>query len=287
MDKLPILPSIRKAITYTYMNIGLICKVAAPWVVLYLVYTLAFEILGIADYLQLAEDVDFVTKFPIVAVGLGYENLEILTARLDAMTAELGLIIPIHYYADHLLKILAYASVSVAMVRVYILDVELPIISLKRREIKNFIYIMVFLIIIGGASYGIADFVIPADIGTTATGMLYTFIGLFVGFFVVRFLLVFPAIALDDDKISIMQSWQLTRGINWRLYGGMILVLFSSLPISLFKLTVEKVALPLTVIWPIELLFSMMIVTFIAVYLAVCYQYIVLGIGKEKQGPLF
>lgn len=287
MDKLPILPSIRKAITYTYMNVGLISKVAAPWVALYLVYTLVFEILGIADYLQLAEDVDFVTNFPIVAVGLGYENLEILTARLDAMTAELGLIIPIHYYSDHLLKILAYASVSVAMVRVYILDVELPIISLKRREIKNFIYIMVFLIIIGGASYGIADFVIPANIGTTATGMLYTFIGLFVGFFVVRFLLVFPAIALDDDKISIMQSWQLTRGINWRLYGGMILVLFSSLPISLFKLTVDKVALPLTVIWPIELLFSMMIVTFIAVYLAVCYQYIVLGIGKEKQGPLF
>lgn len=287
IQKLPTLEIIREAIHYTYMNFGLTFKAALPWAVIYMLFTFVFVLFGIADYLELVDLVAFVTENPRDARQMGLEKLEVLVPRLEALTQDLGILIPIHLVMDNLIKIFAYAAVAVMVFRTYMLNADFAWISMGLREIKTFIYLLIIGAVLAGLGYVIAQQAIPDDMGFAATGICYGIIGFILAFFVVRFLLPLPAVAMDHTGVGFIQSWILSRGQNWRLFGGMILVVFSSVPVSVFKLMVNKIALPIYVTWSVQLLLSMIIVTFIAVFLAICYQYLVLGRKEEIQAPLF
>ena len=57
-------------------------------------------------------------------------------------------------------------------------------------------------------------------------------LGLLLLFFGLRFVLVFPAIAIGDLEIGLRRSWQLTRGNGWPLFLGFIA---SCLPLTAAK----------------------------------------------------
>lgn len=286
-QKLPILAIVRDAIHFTYMNFNLTYKASWPWTAFYSVFTLIAVWLGMAEYFELKELVLFVAENPIEARRMGLEKLEVLTANLEVMTADLGLIIPLHQVLDNALKILAYAVVGVAMFRVYLLRVELPTIAFNLRDAKSFGAILILGAVSVGLGYLIANQLIQQDIGFAARTILFGMVGFIVGFFIVRFLMVLPAIAVDNTSIGFIGSWWASRGQNWRLYWGMVLVLGSSMPVVVFKIMVGNLSLPLYIDWPIQLMLSMIAITFIAVFLAICYQYLVLGRKDEKIAPLF
>lgn len=283
MRKIPIIESIRTALYYTYVNIGLIAKVAAPWVGLYAIYTLVFSWLGIEQYLYLQKAVAFVAEFPRDAGAMGYEKLEILLPKLEAITTDLGVLIQVHDVFDKLIRLVAYGSVAVGLHNSFMSDADLPLVSFGKREFKYIAYMMAYMAAIGGLGWLLIEPLISADMGGAIKGIIYLFTGLLLLFILTRFLLVFPAIAMDDVTVTPVKSWSLTRGNWWALYGGMLLVILSSLPISIFKVTVAKIALPLAIIWPTQLLLSMIVLTFILVFLSIIYQYLVLPIKDKTQ----
>lgn len=287
MNKLPIIANIRTALYYTYANIGLIAKVSAPWIGLYALYTLVFSLLGIAEYLELTEAVAFVTENPRDALAMGYERLAVLTPKLEAITAELGPLVQVHDIFDKLVRLVAYGSVAVAMHRSFVLDEELPLIGFEGREFKYIIYMIIYMSVIGGVAMVLLSFVSSVILGGTLQGIFYVLIGLILLRLSVRFLLVFPAIALGNKAITPFKSWALTKGNGWGLYGGLLLVILSSLPVFIFKVTVGKIALPLVIIWPVQLFLSMIVLTFILVFLSICYQFLVSPQKTETQGPLY
>ena len=287
MKKLPIIVSIRAALYYTYANIGLIAKISAPWLGIYALYTLGFSLLGIEEYLYLQEAVAFVTEFPRDGRAMGYDRLEVLIPKLEAITAELGSLIQVHDIFDKLIRLVAYGSVAVAMHRSFVLDEELPIMSFEGREFKYTIYMIIYMSVIGGLSMLLLALAGILGIDGALWGVVYGIVGLVLLLLVARFLLVFPAIALGNAAITPLKSWSLTKGNGWALYGGLLLVILSSLPISIFKVTVAKIALPLVVIWPAQLLLSMIVLTFILVFLSICYQNLLFPPKDENQGPLY
>ena len=287
MRKLAVIPNIRAALYYTYVNIGLIARVSAPWVGLYALYTFGFSLLGIEDYLYLQEAVEFVTEFPRDARAMGYEKLDVLIPKLDAITAQLGPLIQVHDIFDKLIRLVAYGSVAVGMHRSFVLDEELPLISFEGREFKYIIYMVIYMAALGGVAMLLLSLAGMLGINGALWGVFYAATALFLLFLMVRFLLVFPAIALGDATVTPLKSWALTKGNVWGLYGGLILVILSSLPISIFKVTIDKIALPLSLIWPAQLFLSMVVLTFILVFLSICYQYLALPPKDEPSAPLY
>lgn len=287
MRKLPVISSIRTALYYTYVNIGLIAKVAAPWIGLYAIYTLVFSWFGIEEYLYLQKAVAFVTEFPRDARSMGYDRLEVLLPKLATITADLGWLIQVHDVFDKIILIVAYGSVAVAMHRSFMSDADLPLIGLGKRELKYILYMIVYMAVIGGLGWLFISQFITADTGGAIKGIIYVLIGLALLFILSRFLLVFPATAMNDAAMNPFKSWALTRGNWWALYGGILLVILSSLPISIFKVTVAKIALPMAIIWPAQLLLSIIVLTFILVFLSIVYRFLTSSAKQESQAPLY
>lgn len=287
MIRFPVIASIQAALYFTYSNIGLVAKTAMGWLGIYALFTLVFQLIGIGEYLDLIEKIAFAQEFTADAKRAGYESLSVMKEKLEVLTNSLGATVWVHDLLDKLLSLIAFCAVSVAMFRAFLKDAEPPLIAFGKAEIQTLIYAIVYMAILAGMFYLLDMWLILPDIGSTVTGMFYMVFGLLLLFFTVRILLVFPAITLDGEPINPLTSWQLTKGHGWGLFGGMLLVILSSLPVSIFKITIGKVALPISIIWPAQLLLSMILLTFILSFIAASYQYLVQGKGQEKTAPLF
>ncbi|PCI87210.1 MAG: hypothetical protein COB24_07335 [Hyphomicrobiales bacterium] len=287
MNKLPIIANIRAALYYTYANIGLVAKVSAVWIGLYALYTLVFSLLGIAEYLELTDAVAFVTESPRDARARGYERLEVLLPKLAVITAELGPLIQVHDIFDKLIRLVAYGSVAVGMHRSFMLDEELPRISFEGREFKYIIHMIIYMAILGGLALLLVSLVVSIGIAGAMQGIFYVFIGLALLFLAARFLMVFPAIAVGNPAINPLKSWSLTKGNGLGLFWGLLLAILSSLPVAIFKVTVAKIALPLVIIWPVQVFLSMIILTFVLVFLSICYQNLTSPQEDKTIGPLY
>jgi hypothetical protein len=95
---------------------------------------------------------------------------------------------------------------------------------------------LLLILILGGVLYLLASGA-PAEVAAAGPALrwlmgVFLLAGLFLG---VRFILVFPAIAVGDREISLRRSWQLTRGNGWRLFFAF---LASCLPLVLLKYAV-------------------------------------------------
>lgn len=286
MIELPVIDNIRSAVYYSFANIGLIFKVAAPWVAIYAAYTLVFQLLGIGEYLQLNIDIAFATEFPSEAREQGIEKLSILTEKLAILSQSLGIWVQVHEIFDYALRLVIYCAVAVELFRIQILDKEIRILHFAKREGLFTTYVLLYMAVIAAVGYGLS-MVFSSVESDTARGLFYGLLGVFLLFLTSRFLLVFPSIAVNETMASPLVSWQKTKGNGWKMFFGMLLVILSSLPVSIFKVTIGKIALPILVIWPAQLLLSMIILTFILTFLVNAYKHLVLDIGNEKQAPLF
>ena len=96
--------------------------------------------------------------------------------------------------------------------------------------------ILLLFLIFGGMLYLLASSG-PAQVAAAGPAMRWVMGGLLlIGlYFSVRFILVFPAIAVGDREISLMRSWQLTRGNGSRLF---LAFLATCLPLMLLKYAV-------------------------------------------------
>lgn len=287
MIKLSVIPNIRSALYYTYANVGLVAKVATPWLAIYAVYTFIFQVIGMEEYLYLTDAVAYVSEFPRLAREEGYESLKILTAKLELITAELGPLVQIHDIFDKVIRLMAYSAVAVATVREYMLNAEPPRINFAAAEQKTAGYIIAYLATLGGVGVLLSLVLVAPNTGTMVVGIFYAIIAVVLLLIISRFLLVFPSVAIGDKKINPKSSWVATTGNGWGIFWGMLLVILSSLPVFIFKVTVGKIALPIAVIWPVQLLMSMVALTFVTTFLAICYQNLVLKIGNEKITPLY
>lgn len=286
MIELPVIENIRSAVYYAFANVGLVAKVAAPWILIYAGYTLFFQYLGIGEYFQLIEDIAFATEFPTEARDQGIDRLPVLKENFAALTAQLGIWVQIHEIFDNILRLIIYSSVAVELFRIQLLDEEIRFIHFAKREWKFILYAAAYIAVIAAIGYGISVAFIATE-SDTIRGFYYSILAVFMLFLTSRFLLVFPSLATDEQAISPLVSWQKTAGNGWKMFFGMLLVILSSLPISIFKVTVAKIALPIAIIWPTQMLLSMIILAFILSFLVNVYKHLVLNIGNEKQAPLF
>jgi hypothetical protein len=96
--------------------------------------------------------------------------------------------------------------------------------------------ILLLFLIFGGVLYLLASSG-SAQAAATGPTMRWLIGGLLLAglFFGVRFILVFPAIAVGDQEISLKRSWQLTRGNGSRLF---LAFLATCLPLMLLKYAV-------------------------------------------------
>ncbi len=92
---------------------------------------------------------------------------------------------------------------------------------------------LLLVLILGGILYLLANGA-PAEIAAASPALRWLMGGLLIVglFFGVRFILVFPAIAVGDSEVTLSRSWQLTRGSGWRLF---LAFLASCLPLMLLK----------------------------------------------------
>lgn len=111
-----------------------------------------------------------------------------------------------------------------------------------RRELRylgmllGLLVILLLFLIFGGILYLLASSG-SAQAAAARPAMLWLIGGLLLAglFFGVRFILVFPAIAVGDREISLRRSWQLTRGNGARLF---LAFLATCLPLMLLKYAV-------------------------------------------------
>jgi hypothetical protein len=95
---------------------------------------------------------------------------------------------------------------------------------------------LLLILILGGILYLLASGG-PAEAAAKGPALRWLMGGLLLAglFFGVRFILVFPAIAVGDGAMTLKRSWQMTRGNGWRLF---LAFLATCLPLMLLKYAV-------------------------------------------------
>ena len=95
---------------------------------------------------------------------------------------------------------------------------------------------LLLILVVGGILYLLASGG-PAEVAAAGPVLRWLIGGLLLAglFFGVRFILVFPAIAIGDREVSLRRSWQLTRGNSLRLF---VAFLATCLPLMLLKYAV-------------------------------------------------
>jgi hypothetical protein len=104
------------------------------------------------------------------------------------------------------------------------------------RMLLGLLTALLLILILAGVLYLLASGG-PAEAAAAGPVLRWLMGGLLLAglFFGVRFILVFPAIAVGDREISLRRSWQLTRGNGWRLF---LAFLATCLPLMLLKYAV-------------------------------------------------
>lgn len=278
MQKIPILDNVRATISYTYSEMNAIFRIGLPWVVLYAAFTLVFQLIGIGEYLDLTKAVAFVRDFPADARAMGYEKLPILEAKLTVITESLGIMVQVHDVLDKLLRVVAYASAAVGVYRYYLFDLDVPKLhfTFGLLELKSSIIWIVILCLVFGIGILLMNVLGFNELDGVRLGALYIVFGLAVLFVFARFIMIFPALAVDN-VMGLKATWLATRGNWWNLFSGLWLVMMSSLPLFILKTTVSKIALPISIIWPGQMMVSMVILALIFWFMASSYKFLVEG----------
>lgn len=269
---LPVVSTIRTALSFSYMNIFFLAKLSAVWLALFALFTLLFQFLGMDTYLELVDALAYVTANPSAARAEGYESLEVLTEKLILITGELGIIIPIHYWLDKILRIIIYASITVAFLRSYLQGETPPWIRLAKIEARLIKYLTAYIAVLVGIGAAIYTYYNVADMENFRAGLFTVFGPAILLFLLGRFLMVFPGISLGDTSMSLKKSWQMTRGNSWRIYGGMLLVLLSSSPLSIVKFIIGELNITMFVTWTSQLFCSLLVLMYLLTFLAISYQ---------------
>lgn len=269
---LAVVATIRSALSFSYVNIGFLAKLSAIWLALFALFTLFFQFLGMDTYLELVDAVAYVTANPSAARAEGYESLEVLTEKLTTITGELGIIIPIHYWLDKIVRVIIYASIAVAILRSYLQDKAPPLIRLGKIEARMIKYLTLYIAILVGIDAAVYAYYDVASMENFRAGIFTVFAPAILLFMIARFLMVFPSIALGDASMSLKKSWLITRKNSWRLYGGLLLVLLSSSPLSIVKFIIGELNITMFVAWTGQLFCSLLVLMYLLTFLAICYQ---------------
>lgn len=269
---LPVVSTIRSALSFSYVNIGLLAKISAVWLGLFALFTLFFQLLGIDIYLELVDAVAYVTENPRAARAEGYESLEVLTAKLAIKSDELGIIVEIHYVLDKILRVILYSSVTVAFLRVYLIDEKPPRIRLGKIETRLIKYLTLYIAVLVGIDLAVYYYYDVENMENFRAGLFAVIGPAILLFMLVRFLMVFPGISLGDATMSLKKSWQLTRRNSWRLYSGTLLILLSSSPLSIVKFIIGELKITMFVTWTAQLFLSLLVLMYLLTFLAISYQ---------------
>lgn len=277
MKKIPVLNNVRATISYTYSELGTVARIALPWVVIYAVFTLVFQLLGIGEYLELIKAIAFVSEFPIEGRMMGYDKLSVLLEKLEVITLQLGMAIEIHNVLDKLLRLVAYASAAVALQRYYLLNLDVPKIKFTFGilELKSSLYFAICValaLLIVSLTINVFGF---EQLRNVRLAMVYIVVGLVLLFIAARFIMIFPSLAVGDKNETLFTSFTATQGNSWSLFSGLLLVLMSALPMFILKVTIVKLALPIFIIWPTQMMVSMAIVALVVWYMSSSYRFLV------------
>jgi hypothetical protein len=112
---------------------------------------------------------------------------------------------------------------------------------------------------------------VPVMIAITLLACFAAF--LFAMYVLIRFSLILPAAAIDDDKTGWRESWAATAGVSVRLWGG---ALAATLPLAIFSKLIENLAFYVMFqfnMLPLALVFGALstIVVFLTVAVAASY----------------
>ncbi|MCJ8324380.1 MAG: hypothetical protein HRU29_07050 [Rhizobiales bacterium] len=274
MKKIPTLESVRFTLSYTYGEIGVAAKFALPWLILYAVFTLVFQLIGIGEFYQLTEMVIFATNFPKDALAMGYDKLPILKANLAALTVALGAWVQIHELLNKLLILVIFGGYSVVLQRYYFLEEE-PAVRFERQELKSIGYVfagVAFAWLVASLVFYMFEL---NDLSNARTAIVYIGIILLMIFILVRFSLILPAIALDDFKTTGFTSYKVTKRNGFGMFFGFLLVSLSVSPLYILGVAVERLSLPIFLDWTLQLFAWLIWFTFVSWYIAGIYKYFI------------
>lgn len=252
---LPFSETIRRSLTYVFTNMDIVLKVSAIWFVI-LIYEAA------AGFPSLCNINNTCSNNNIA------QNISVILLSLTSI------------------------AVSIAFIRVIILKTPTNYFtfSFGLREIKYFLYSILLVLI-----YGASSFFLIYSLSYLGQKLafpewyfnLMLIVPLLIIIYCSRFYLVFPAVAVDDKKMGMLDSFRLTLGNANKIFWGMV---FMMLPIALSLIVLAYVFKLIggEQYWVVKLIFVaiVMFLSFLdaclkGAYYAHLYQYFVFY--KDKQ----
>lgn len=274
MKKIPTLESVRVALSFTYGEVGVAAKLALPWLLLYSVFTLVFQFIGIGEFYELTDMVAFTKQFPADARAMGYDKLPILKENLAALTMALGAWVQIHDVLNIVVILFILGSYSVVLQRYYFLD-EQPSVRFQRQELKSIGYVFAASALVWPFTvlvFNVFDF---NDLSNVRTAMVYIAVTLVVIFVLVRLSLLLPAIALDDFKTTAFTSFKVTKRNGFGMFFGFLIMSLSVSPLYILSVAAERLSLPIFLDWPLQLFAWLIWFTFVSWYISGLYKYFI------------
>lgn len=270
---LRVFQTVKTSIGYTIGHWKFLIRIIAPWLSLYALFALLFQMLGMVDYLNLSTELNATIETAKTASVSMDDVIEQLGFETEAIANQLGAWVSVYYILDPILHIVIFSRIAIVWHRAYLLGEMQPKIRFGAVEFRFILYFVGFvtllfiaLSIAGGISMGFAE-------SSTKWGFVIIISGLILFVIAARFLMVFPGIAVGDKRMNYRKSWQITKGNGGDLYGGLLLIACVCIPIFVIKALISHLGITAIIAWPLQLFMRLICLALLQVFLSISYQF--------------
>lgn len=273
VKNLPVFQSVKNSLGYSFKHWKFLLVTIAPWLGLYVLFSLFFQMLGIVEYLDLTAELNATAELGEMSNRNVEELIVQLSFERDGLTSQLASWIQIYYAVDIFLHIMIFSRVAIVWHRAYLLGEMQPKISFGADEIYFILYFAGLTVMLFGFSIAAGGVIVGFDVSRVKFGLVIIISCLVLFSFATRFLMIFPGVAVGDKRMNPKTSWQITQGNGLDLYGGLLLIMLVSIPIFILKIYIAGLGLTTFVEWPLQLFLWSVCVVFLQVFLSISYRF--------------
>lgn len=281
IKNLPVFKTIFQTVNFTLRNFIPLLRASAVWLVICIALNVLFEFLGLGEYFEKLSSFELLnaemSKYNGVANAptTAQEILNQLKFEIETLRVSLDGVLAAHKWGNRLLFILAFSSLSVAWVRLHLLDEKPESFRFGGFEARFLGYLLAY----AAACVAVFDLIwyVFVDKGITTAGLVLLSILIVFGmvFVISRFLLVFPGVAVGDKRMNPLSSWKFTTRNSWDMYGGIWLVSLLSLLLFIAGGLLGASGSAIYISIPVQLLLFIISMSLYLGFLAKAYQYFV------------
>lgn len=261
--------TVKASVVYTFLHWKLLLIAALPWLAIYALFTMFFQLLGVVEYLELSKALK-------AAVKLGDDDLiSQLNFKIEPLKTILGSWLLAYNVSEKILYVVTFSGVAVMWFRNYFLAETSPKMRFGIIELRVILYFGTFMIILSIVMLIVGIYARGITQNNAIFGMNFIITGFILLFIAARFLLMFPSIAVGDKRMNLKMSWRITKGNGWPLYGGVLLLIIICVPIFILKYFLNGLGLFAAIEWPLHLFLWLVCLVLFLSFLSNVYQFFV------------